>query len=336
MPELTQTEIAKLAKVSQATVSRVLNKDPQVNPQLRERVLAVIETHGYVPDARAQSLRAQKSATLGLVVHRSPRQLAHDPFFSALIAAILEFAGKHGYHLCVDAARTLGSRRAIYEELLRTRRVDGLILVESQTEDERIARLNQEGFPFVLIGRYEPEEAVYSVDNDNRGAAQMAIRHLLAAGHRRIAYIGGPKDLIVTQDRLCGYQQALADSSIPYDPDLVVYGDFSEVSGYRAMTKLLQLAHPPTAVLAFDDVMAVGAMRAAKERNYRIPHEIAFVGFNDSPFCAYVEPPLTSIAVDIIGLAQIATEILIDLIEGRIVEPKRRIVPCRLVHRGSA
>ena len=111
MPELTQNQIARLSRVSQATVSRVLRGDPRVNEELRQRVLAVIEKHGYVPDARAQSLRSQRSGILGLVVHRSPRRLAGDPFFSALIAALIEFGGKAGYHLCVDAARAIQSLR---------------------------------------------------------------------------------------------------------------------------------------------------------------------------------------------------------------------------------
>jgi DNA-binding LacI/PurR family transcriptional regulator len=185
MAELKQVEIARLAGVSQATVSRVLKGDPQVNAEMRERVLAVVQRLGYVPDARAQSLRSQRTRLLGLVIHRDPIALAGDPFFSALIAMIVEQAGRYDYHLCVDTARTARSQRAVYEELLRTRRVDGLILVESETHDRRIERLSREGFPFVLIGRYEPEDAVCSVDNDNISAASMATDYLLRTGRRR-------------------------------------------------------------------------------------------------------------------------------------------------------
>jgi DNA-binding LacI/PurR family transcriptional regulator len=336
MTEIRQKEIARLARVSQATVSRVLNNDPQVNDELRQRVLAVVEALGYVPDARAQSLRAQRTRLLGLVIHRAPSALAYDPFFSALIASIIEQAGKQGYHLCVDAARTVRGQRAIYEELLRTRRVDGLILVESETRDERIARLTAEGFPFVLIGRYEPEDALCTVDNDNIGAARMATEYLLARGRRRIAYIGGPAGLTVTRDRLRGYREALEAHGVAYDPHLVVFGNFNEQGGACAMAELLSLPTPPDAVLALDDVLAIGAMREAQRRGVRIPHEIAFVGFNDTPLCAFVEPSLTSVAIDIPALARAATQRLIDLIEGRIVSPKRLIVPARLVPRESA
>ncbi len=335
MPELTQEQIAKLSQVSQATVSRVLRGDPRVNEELRQRVLAVIKKHGYVPDARAQSLRSQRTGTLGLVAHRSPKQLARDPFFSALIAAIIEFAGEEGYHLCVDAARALQSRRAIYEELLRTRRVDGLILVEPQTQDERMPRLLEEGFPFVLIGRYEPTDAVYSVDNDNVGAGQLATEHLIRQGHRRIAYIGGPRGLFVCEDRYQGYRKALEEAGLDHAPELVGWGDFSEAHGYRWANRLLDLPQPPTAVVAVDDLVAIGALRAAKERGVAVPQQMAIIGFNDTPFCQYVDPPLSSVAVEIRTLAQIATRVLIDLIEDRQPCQRRHIVPCRLVERAS-
>lgn len=336
MAEIRQREIARLARVSQATVSRVLNNDPQVNKELRQRVLAVVEALGYVPDARAQSLRAQRTRLLGLVVHRSPAALAQDPFFSALIASIIDQAGKQGYHLCVDAARTVRGQRAIYEELLRTRRVDGLILVESETRDERIARLSAEGFPFVLIGRYEPEDAIYTVDNDNVGAARMATEYLIQRGRRRIAYIGGPAGLTVTRDRLQGYREALEAHGIPYDTRLVTFGAFSEQGGARAMSELLCLSQPPDAVLALDDVLAIGAMREAQRRGLRVPDDVALVGFNDTLLGAFVEPSLTSVAIDIPALARAATQRLIDLIEGRPVQPRRLIVPARLVPRESA
>ena len=336
MAELKQVEIARLAGVSQATVSRVLKGDPQVNAEMRERVLAVVQQLGYVPDARAQSLRSQRTRLLGLVIHRDPDALAGDPFFSALIAMIVAQAGRYDYHLCVDTARTARSQRAIYEELLRTRRVDGLILVESETHDRRIERLSHEGFPFVLIGRYEPEDAVCTVDNDNISAAHMATDYLLRMGRRRIAYIGGPVELTVTRDRLRGYRDALEAHGIGYNPHRVMFAEFNAHSAASATIDLLSQSPPPDAILALDDMLAIAAMRTAKQHGYRVPDDIAIVGFNDSPLCEYVEPRLTSIAVEIPLLARKATEMLIGLIEGREPSPKRQIAPARLVKRDSA
>lgn len=336
MAELKQAEIAKIAGVSQATVSRVLKGDPQVNNEMRERVLAVVQQMGYVPDARAQSLRSQRTRLLGLVIHRAPYALAGDPFFSTLIAMIVEQAGKHDYHLCVDTARTDRSQRAIYEELLRTRRVDGLILVESETHDRRIERLSQEGFPFVLIGHYEPEDVVYSVDNDNIRAAFMATEYLLSSGRQRVAYLGGPAGLTVTRDRLQGYKQALEAHGVSYDPHRVVFADFNARSAASATTELLSQSPAPDAILALDDMLAITAMRTVKQHGYCVPDDIALIGFNDSPLCEYVEPRLTSISVEIPVLARAATEMLIGQVEGCEPTPKRQIVPARLVKRVSA
>lgn len=336
MAELKQAEIAKLAGVSQATVSRVLKGDPQVNNEMRERVLAVVQQMGYVPDARAQSLRSQRTRLLGLVIHRAPDALAGDPFFSALIATIVEQAGRHDYHLCVDTARTARSQRAIYEELLRTRRVDGLILVESETHDRRIERLSCEGFPFVLIGHYAPEDAVYSVDNDNIRAAFMATDYLLRSGRQRVAYLGGPAGLTVTRDRLKGYKQALEAHGFGYDPHRVAFAEFNTRSAASATVELLNQSPAPDAILALDDMLAIAAMRTAKQQGYRVPDDLALIGFNDSPLCEYVEPHLTSISVEIPALARAATETLIGLVEGREPSAKRQIVPARLVKRDSA
>lgn len=336
MPELNQSEIARISQVSQATVSRVLNGDPRVNTELRDRVLVALKAHDYVPDSRAQSLRSQKTGVLGLVVQRSPQALAAEPFYHNLIAQILEIGGQRNYHLCVDAARTARSRHSIFEEMLRTRRVDGLILVEPKAEDEGIARLMREGFPFVLIGRYPMDETVYSVDNDNVDAARIAAEHLYARGRRRIAYIGGIKEVMCTLDRLEGYRRTLEAHGDAFDPALTRFGHFDEKTGYDSMTALLDLPHPPDAVVAVDDVVAAGAMRAAHARGVCIPQQLAIVGFNDSFFCSYLHPALTSVSIDTTDLAQTAAGMLIDLIEQRPVTPRRRIVPCRLVDRASS
>ena len=333
--ELTQREIARMSQVSQATVSRVLNKDPRVDAAVAARVLAIVQTHDYAPNSRAQSLRNSRSRTLGLVVHRAPEQLSQDPFFSALIVAVLNVSNRHDYHLCVHTADTVRSQRAIHEDLLRTRRVDGLLLLEPQAGDERIQRLIDTDAPFVLIGRYQPDNAVYSVDNDNVEAARMVMERLLARGCERVAYIGGPQGVMVSEDRLAGCRNALADVGRRMAPAHVQYGDFSEMGGCEAMQRLLLTAPRPDAIIAVDDITAVGAMRAARQSGVRIPDDIAFVGFNNSTFCAYVDPPLSSVSIDLNALAQTATEMLIDLVEGRDVSARRHIIPSRFVSRGT-
>lgn len=336
MPELSQREIARLASVSQATVSRVLNNDPRVNEGARERVLAAVKAHDYVPNARAQSLRSQHTGTLGLVVNRSSEQLAGDPFFSRLIVAMLQAATANGYNLCVDTARKTGTHRTVDEELLRTRRVDGVVLVEPRNLDERIDRLKRGGFAFVLIGRYRHDESICSVDNDNVHAGRQVAEMLLSGGRRRIAYIGGPEGVNVSEDRLAGYRQALAAAGLEADPFLVRRGDFSEQGGFEAMCGLMLGSRQPDAVIGVDDLTAAGALRAARASGARVPDEMAFVGFNDSAFCPHTNPPLASVSIGVEELGRTAAETLINLVEGTEVAAGRRIVPTRLVNRASS
>ncbi len=336
LSNLTQTQVAELCQVSQATVSRVLKGDPRVDTELRDRVLAIVEAHDYAPDVRAQSLRSQRTQTIGLVAHRSPAQLAGDPFFGALVASIIEVTQKNGYHLCLDTARSGSGRWSIYEELLRTRRVDGLILVEPRTEDECITRLSEAGFPFVLIGRCESDKDLCSVDNDNRHAGYLATRHLLDRGYRHIAYVGGPKGVVVSEDRRIGYLRALAEEGLAPEPTFCLAGDFTEAGGRRAIGRLLQIAGQPTAVVAVDDVTAVGIARGAREAGLRIPEQLGVVGFNDSWFCPFVEPPITSVSVNIRKLGQAATGMLVGLLQDQPPPSRRQIVPCTLVVRDSS
>ncbi len=331
----TQREIARMSRVSQATVSRVLNNDPRVNEEARERVLAIVQEQDYAPNFQAQSLRVQRSGTLGLVVHRAPDALSQDPFFSPLVVAILQISNERGYHLCVDTARTMRSQRTIHEELLRTRRVDGLILVESRDFDERIARLVAGGFPFVLIGRYGDGTRVLSVDNDNVAAGRMVTEKLLADGHKHIAYIGGPLGVNVSEDRKTGYKAALSAAGLPGDNRLIVHGDFSSEGGQIAMRRLLANVPEVDAVIAVDDLTAAGAMRLARNRGVSVPEQIAFVGFNDSTFCSHLDTPLSSVCINIGELARQATNMLIDLIEQQPVDNHRRIVDSRLIERLS-
>ncbi len=332
---LTQREIAVLSRVSQATVSRVLNNDPSVNEEARERVMAVVHQHDYAPNYRAQSLRIQRSGTLGLVVHRTPEALSQDPFFSPLVMSILQVANEHGYHLCVDTARTVRSQRTVHEELLRTRRVDGLILVESRDHDERIARLISGGFPFVLIGRYGESDSLLSVDNDNVAAGKMVTGKLLQKGHACIGFIGGPAGVNVSEDRKLGYKCALEEAGIAFDPKLVAHGDFSGEGGQIGMRRLMAANPKLDAIVAVDDITAGGAMRIALQRKMAVPEQIAFVGFNDSAFCAHLEPPLSSVSINIGELARQATRMLIELLERKTAAPARHIVDCRLVERAS-
>src|SRR5471030_1515795 len=263
---VTQLDIARYAKVSQATVSRVLSGDDKVEPVIRGRVLDVIRLHNYQPDVRARSLRLRRTGLIGLVLKRPQGGLSDDPFFAALTAGIMDFLCGKPYHLCVDVVTDDASQEGIYDEMLRTRRVDGLILVEPEASDERIHLLQRDKFPFVLIGNPKNED-IYSVDNDNVHAGQLATKHLVDNGYKRIAFLAGPEHITVSDDRIQGYIRAMQDAELE---QIICHSKFGfEAARFSAVDLLA--TRRPDAIVVLDDFMACGVVLASRQLNYKIP-----------------------------------------------------------------
>lgn len=327
-----QQDIARIANVSQATVSRVLAGDDRVEEDIRQRVLIAIEEYNYRPDARAQSLRTRQTHLIGLVVKRQQGALKGDPFFALLISEILDFLSETPYHLCVDTAASQSMQSAVYDELLRSRRVDGLILVESEARDERIRRLQRDDFPFVLIGR-GPED-VHSIDNDNELAGKLAARHLVDGGYEHVAMIAGPEGLTVSEERTRGYSHVMREFD---QKPLVVNSRFGFEAARDTAKGLLSHHDRPDALVVLDDFMALGVVEAARELKIKIPDELGVVGFNDTIYCTLVEGGLTSVSLNLHQIVRSACQRLLQIVEDQDVEgPSRIIVPCELKIRGSS
>lgn len=331
---VTQLDIAKFAGVSQATVSRVLSGDDRVETSIRDRVLAVMKEHNYRPDDRARSLRQKRTHLIGLVLCREVGSLQGDPFFAQLVADIVDCLVGTPYHLCVDIAPDRSKQMHIYDELLRTRRVDGLILVDSSPGDQRITSLEKDNFPFVLIGNAEECPTLHAFDNDNRLAGRMAAGHLIEGGYERIAMIAGPADLTVTRDRVQGYLDAMERARMRPQ---VVYSEFGQEAARAAACDLFESDFNPDAILALDDFMAMGVVQSARTHRRQIPDQIGIVGFNDSPLCHIVEGGLTSVNLGIDRMVRASIRRLLDVIEGKEISgPVQQLVPCELIARGSS
>jgi DNA-binding LacI/PurR family transcriptional regulator len=330
---ITQQDIARIARVSQATVSRVLAGDQKVEGNIRDRVLKAIAENNYRPDVRARSLRSRRTGLVGLVVKRPEAGVFEDPFYTSLIGGITEYLAGKPYHLCLDVVASDANQTAVYDEMLRSRRVDGVILVEPETRDERIARLQQEGFPFVLIGNPLSAE-IHSVDNDNVLAGELATAHLLDRGFQRVGILGGPAGVTFSDDRVVGYQRAVRGRQ---EEHLIWHTPFGLKSAQAAVDEILNEPSPPDALVVLDDLMAMGAVLAARARQVRIPEELGLVSFNDSTLCDLLEGGLTSVSLNIPLMVSAACDRLLKIIEGRpISTPVRRIVPCELRSRGSS
>lgn len=330
---VTQQDIARAAEVSQATVSRVLAGDERVEEEIRQRVLAAVERYNYRTDARARSLRTRSTDLVGLAIQRPSGGLADDPFYTSLISEILDNLTPTRFKLRLEAVAEGESQWHVYDELLRSRSVDGMILVESEAHDERLQVLQRDRFPFVLIGN-PLGASVWSVDNDNVYAADTATQHLIDAGYRKVGFIGGREGVTVSEDRLAGYLQAAHRNGL--EPR-VWHADFGPEAAREASQRAFASESAPDSLVVLDDFMAMGVVVAARRAGLRIPEDLGIVSFNDSHVCQLLEGGLSSVSLDIPRLVKTAllrlTSIIDEVEDG---EPTREIVPAVLKVRGSS
>lgn len=238
--KVTIKDVARRAGVSPSTVSRVIADHPRISPNTKERVRMIMAELGYYPNAIARSLVNQTSSSIGVIRSRLTQGDFTNPFFPAVIQGISSVAHKHGLHLVLSTSSSFTQEDEECLNLLRQRRVDGVILLASHRRDKLIPRLAAEGFPFVLIGRHEGPEAINWVNNDNFADAKSAVEYLLGKGHRHIACLDGDPRYVVSVDRLRGYRAALEEQGIQMDAALVEHSEFSVDGGYQATLRLLQ------------------------------------------------------------------------------------------------
>jgi DNA-binding LacI/PurR family transcriptional regulator len=332
----TTRDVAEAAGVSRTTVSFVLNNVPGVNisAETRQRVLTAAEELAYHPDATARRLASGKTHVLGLVVRQTRDQVFADQLLPELLAGVSGAAGAYGFHVLFQPIPPADHQSA-YAPLIRERHVDGLLIFGPRSDDEELTHIHAEGAPIVLIGQL-PGATLPFVDVDNVGGAELATRHLINQGHRRVAIVtNAPLAYTASADRLRGYRQALEAAGLAYSETLVRYGEFTPASGEQALESLLALAVRPTAVFVASDVVAVGALRAIHRHNLRVPQDIALVGFDDIQLAEFVDPPLTTVRLPMAGLGWGAAELLIRLIANDEIANPYVILPTELVVRRS-
>jgi LacI family transcriptional regulator len=334
VPNLTLEDIAILAGVSRSTVSRVVNGHPSVRNNVRKRVLNVIESTGYSPNAAARTLALQRSQTLGLILPLSISIFFTDPYYPHLTKGIAQACNQYDYTLAFFLVNSKDEEEKIFSRISRKGLLDGVIVQSGQQGDQEIiGRMLDANMPLVVVGRPFRSDNVSYIDIDNINAARNAVSHLVRAGRQRIATITGPVNSTVGIDRKEGYRKALIERGREIDEGLIREGDFTEAGGYYAMQQLLPAN--PDAVFAASDIMAIGAMRAALDAGLRIPEDIAFVGFDDLPIATLSDIQLTTIRQPVVSFGAKAVEILIDLIENGISPPRHIIMDTELVIRDS-
>lgn len=303
---VTIKDVAKAAGVSVATVSRALNGHQNVAEAVRERVLAVSAELRYSPHHAARSLSSRRTQTVGVVLPD-----LHGEFFSELMRGIDQVARTRGQHLLVSSYHGNPEEQGAALRAMRGR-VDGLLLMSPYVHDtDFLARNVDASLPLVLMNAAQgrPQAAI---GIDNYGGARTMVAHLVAEGHRRIAFIGGPEDNDDARERRRGYRDALAEAGADYTP-WELPGQFDEDSGHRAGQALLALEMRPDAVFAANDMMAIGCLYALGRGGVRTPADVAVVGFDDIPLARYVHPSLTTMRVDIAELGARALKALLEI-----------------------
>lgn len=327
MPNI--VDVASKAQVSIATVSRVVNKSlHKVNRTTRDRVLAAISELDYRPNALAKGLLMKKTMTIGIIIPD-----ISNPYYAEIVRGIQDVADREGYAVTLHNTDSSPEGIIRYIYLLREKSADGIIfsggIINGQ---ETLSVLKELRDKVVVIGRHDVDFPAVMVDNI--GGMTQAVRHLIDIGHRQIGFIGGPDGSTTALDRLAGFRNAMNRSGLTFAPRLVKKGTWNPESGYLLGTQLLKAKRSPTAIVAANDQMAFGAIKAAKELGLMVPGDLAVVGFDNIPLSSYFNPSLTTVEIPMHDLGAAAMGMLLNLISGEPFE-KCKLFKTALLVRGS-
>jgi LacI family transcriptional regulator len=327
---MTIREIADLAGVSIATVSRVMNGRDDVSDETRDAVRRVINEHGYTANRNARGLSAGRTGLVGVLV-----PLVFPAYFAEILAGAAEALYEQEMRVVLSPTQHEHAREvSLLDRLMHGGATDGALFILPGESSEELQRALETGYPFVVVDPLMPLDArIPSVFAAHMSGADQAMRHLLSLGHRRIGAITGPPGWIATEDRRRGYRAAIAAAGIPFDPELEVEADFEIRNGEEAARILLGLSNPPTAIFAFNDNIAIGAMRTARKLGIRIPEELSIVGFDDVEHASIVTPALTTVRQPLAEMGRTAVSLLVRLLEHQSVETLSIQLATRLVVR---
>jgi LacI family transcriptional regulator len=331
---VTLKDIAEKTGYSITTVSRALAGYDDVANSTRRLIQKAAEEMGYHPNATARRLQQQRTDTIGFVIPTHGPRFS-DPFFSELLAGIGNEAARQELDLLVSTCAPGHEELKGYRRMVEGRRVDGLLVVRTRRQDARIAYLLQRGFPFVAFGRSDPEADFPYLDVDGEDGMQQLTRHLIDLGHRRIAMICAPPDLMFASHRLSGYWAALRAHGIALDESLLISGELTERSGYRAGRALLTADDPPSAIVACNDLMALGAISAAQGLGFRVGRDVAIAGFDDIPIAEHAHPPLTTVRQPVYDIGRRICAMLVTLLREETLEERHVMLKPALVVRES-
>jgi LacI family transcriptional regulator len=324
-------DIADLAGVSIATVSRVLNDRPDVAPETRETVWAVVREHGFSTNRGARGLSSGRTGIIGLTL-----PLVADAYFGPMLSGASEALYEEDMRIILCPTLHEHDREVSLLERLMRGTTDGAILMLPEESQAELLDLQRLGYPFVVVDpREPPPDGIPCVSAMHAAGAKLATEHLLELGHRRIGAIAGTQGWYATEERLIGFQAALAGVGILPDPELIVYSDWRIPRGIEAAEELLSHPEPPTAIFGFNDNVAIGVLHAARRRGLSVPDDLSVIGFDDTFQAQIVMPTLTSVRQPLAEMGRMGVSLLIRLIEGQRLDALRIELSTMLVVRES-
>ena len=335
MSAVTIKDLASHLGVSISTISRALRNHPDISVETKSLVMNVAKELGYQPNIVARNLKAKYSSQIGIIVP----EIIHD-FFSKAISGIEDVAYNEGFSVIISQSNEDQEREKFNASSLYHHRVAGLIVSLSQTTQniDHFIDLLEKGVKIVFFDRVYEGSEVYQVVIDDYQASYNSIKYLLSKGYKNIVHLAGPQILLNAKDRFLGYRDAIIDHGISYDEELVVFGGMHENDGINEINKLIQKGVKFDAIFAVNDPVAIGVLAELKKQGYKIPEEVAVIGFSNNPITGYVTPSLTTVEQPAYQMGEKAAEILISLIRGEENSnlPKKIILPTRLIIRDSA
>ncbi|HEX6509887.1 MAG TPA: LacI family DNA-binding transcriptional regulator [Chloroflexota bacterium] len=323
-------DIAEMAGVSIATVSRVLNRRPDVSEETRELVMHYVREHGYVANPSARGLTQQRTGLIGATV-----PVVHSEYFNHILSGAADALYERDARIVLCPTLHEHDREVSLLERVMHGTTDGALLVLPSESNEELLRVRATGFHFVVIDNSAPlDDTIPVVAAAHWSGARLATEYLLELGHQRIAAITGPPTWVASRDRLAGFHTAMLQAGRAADA-LVYEGDFLVEGGYRAACQFLRLPNPPTAVFAFNDNMAMGTLQAARELRLDVPGDLSVIGFDDIDLAGVLNPPLTSVRQPLQEMGRVASSLLFRLLDGQRVDATRVELSTRLMVRSS-
>jgi LacI family transcriptional regulator len=329
--QVTIKQVAEKAGVSTATISRVLTGRGYVSPERRQIVLEAVKELNYQPDRAARNLRRGASQIIGIVISD-----LQNPFFTSLIRGIEQTIEEDNFTLLLSNTDEDPRRENMQLRTLQAERVSGIVIAPCRPESEMLRKLAAQHMPIVLIDRNLARPKLDTVTVRNQEAACEAVQHLVSIGHKRIAWISGPERVSTAAERQQGFLEGIQAAGLSIPEAYIQIGDFRQESGYQAMQRLLELPAPPSAVLVGNNLMTLGALQAIHEDCLSIPQDMAIIGFDDMPWAASLQPPLTVIAQPTFEMGVTAARLLLDRIVNPDLPTRNVILDTRLIVRASS